>query len=167
MPIIHLYMDIRDRIKLIIETEGVTQAAFAESTGINTSTLNHVLTGRNNPSIEVITKILNTYPQYESEWLLHGNGSMWTEAYSEERAKSSTISLFQGTTAATNCTAGSTPEPRTGSEKASTERRSHPSLGPFAKVSVKRVQRVIIYYDDNTYETLYPSRPGDLPTDPQ
>ena len=160
-------MDIRDRIKLIIETEGVTQAAFAESTGINTSTLNHVLTGRNNPSIEVITKILNTYPQYESEWLLHGNGSMWTEAYSEERAKSSTISLFQGTTAATNCTAGSTPEPRTGSEKASTERRSHPSLGPFAKVSVKRVQRVIIYYDDNTYETLYPSRPGDRPADPQ
>ena len=160
-------MDTRDRIKLIIETEGVTQAAFAESTGINTSTLNHVLTGRNNPSIEVITKILSTYPQYESEWLLHGNGSMWTEAYSEERAKSSTISLFQGTTAATNCTAGSTPEPRTGSEKASTERKSLPSLGPFAKVSVKRVQRVIIYYDDNTYETLYPSRPGDLPTDPQ
>ena len=160
-------MDTRDRIKLIIETEGVTQAAFAESTGINTSTLNHVLTGRNNPSIEVITKILNTYPKYEYEWLIHGNGSMWTEAYSEERAKSSTISLFQGTTAATNCTAGSTPEPRTGSEKASTERRSHPSLGPFSKVSVKRVQRVIIYYDDNTYETLYPSRLGDLPTDPQ
>lgn len=160
-------MDIRDRIKLIIETEGVTQAAFAESTGINTSTLNHVLTGRNNPSIEVITKILSTYPQYEYEWLIHGNGSMWTEAYSEERAKSSTISLFQGTTAATNFTEGPTPEPRTGSEKASTERRSLPSLGPFSKVSVKRVQRVIIYYDDNTYETLYPSRPGDLQTDPQ
>lgn len=160
-------MDTRDRIKLIIETEGVTQAAFAESTGINTSTLNHVLTGRNNPSIEVITKILSTYPQYEYEWLLHGNGSMWTEAYSEERAKSSTISLFQGTTAATNFTERPTPEPRTSSEESPTERKSLPSLGPFAKVSVKRVQRVIIYYDDNTYETLYPSRPGDLQTDPQ
>ena len=160
-------MDTRDRIKLIIETEGVTQAAFAESTGINTSTLNHVLTGRNNPSIEVITKILSTYPQYEYEWLLHGNGSMWTEAYSEERAKSSTISLFQGTTAATNFTERPTPEPRTSSEKSPTERKSLPSLGPFAKVSVKRVQRVIIYYDDNTYETLHPSRPGDLQTDPQ
>lgn len=160
-------MDTRDRIKLIIETEGVTQAAFAESTGINTSTLNHVLTGRNNPSIEVITKILSTYPQYEYEWLLHGNGSMWTEAYSEERAKSSTISLFQGTTAATNFTERPTPEPRTSSEKSPTERKSLPSLGPFAKVSVKRVQRVIIYYDDNTYETLYPSRLGDLQTDPQ
>lgn len=161
-------MDIRDRIKLMIETEGVTQAAFAESTGINTSTLNHVLTGRNNPSMEVITKILSTYPQYESDWLIHGNGAMWTEAYSEERARSSTIPLFPGVTVATDSTTGPTSETQTGSEKAPTERRrSLPSLGPFAKVSVRRVQRVIIYYDDNTYETLYPSRPGDLPIDPQ
>lgn len=167
MHVIHLHMDIRDRIKLMIETEGVTQAAFAESTGINTSTLNHVLTGRNNPSMEVITKILSTYPQYESDWLIHGDGSMWTEAYSEERARSSTIPLFQGVTAATNFAARPTPELQSGSEKASTEKRSLSSLGPFAKVSVKRVQRVIIYYDDNTYETLYPSRSSDLPTDPQ
>ena len=160
-------MDIRDRIKLMIETEGVTQAAFAESTGINTSTLNHVLTGRNNPSMEVITKILSTYPQYESDWLIHGSGSMWTEAYSEERARSSTIPLFPGVAVATDSTKGPTFEPQTDSEKAPTERRSLPSLGPFAKVSVRRVQRVIIYYDDNTYETLYPSRPGDLPIDPQ
>ena len=160
-------MDIRDRIKLIIETEGVTQAAFAESTGINTSTLNHVLTGRNNPSIEVITKILSTYPQYESDWLIHGNGPMWTEAYSEERAKSSTIPLFHGAIVATDSNPRSNSEPRMVSEKAPTERRGLPSLGPFAKVSARQVQRVIIYYDDNTYETLYPSRSGDLPIDAQ
>ena len=154
-------MDTRDRIKLIIETEGVTQVAFAETTGINTSTLNHVLTGRNNPSVDVISKILAAYPQYESDWLLHGSGPMWTEAYSEQQVKSTSIPLFSdsdedGTGSTPSPVAA--PVPNNGVRRGKVEERTREATQTTTeRNSSKRVQKVIIYYDDNTFETLYPS----------
>lgn len=162
-------MDTRDRIKLIIETEGVTQVAFAETTGINTSTLNHVLTGRNNPSVDVISKILAAYPQYESDWLLHGSGPMWTEAYSEQQVKSTSIPLFSDSD---EDGSGSTPSPvaapvpNSGVRRGKVEERTREATQTTTeRNSSKRVQKVIIYYDDNTFETLYPSHLTDCTKD--
>lgn len=162
-------MDTRDRIKLIIETEGVTQVAFAETTGINTSTLNHVLTGRNNPSVDVISKILAAYPQYESDWLLHGSGPMWTEAYSEQQVKSTSIPLFSdsdedGTGSTPSPVAA--PVPNNGVRRGKVEERTREATQTTTeRNSSKRVQKVIIYYDDNTFETLYPSHLTDCTKD--
>lgn len=162
-------MDTRDRIKLIIETEGVTQVAFAETTGINTSTLNHVLTGRNNPSVDVISKILAAYPQYESDWLLHGSGPMWTEAYSEQQVKSTSIPLFSdsdrdGTGSTPSPVAA--PVPNSGVRRGKVEERTREATQTTTeRNSSKRVQKVIIYYDDNTFETLYPSHLADCTKD--
>lgn len=162
-------MDTRDRIKLIIETEGVTQVAFAETTGINTSTLNHVLTGRNNPSVEVISKILAAYPQYESDWLLHGSGPMWTEAYSEQQVRSTSIPLFSNPDAD-----GSGPiqspstatVPNGGMRRSKAEESTRETAQTTTeRATSKRVQKVIIYYDDNTFETLYPSHLTDRTKD--
>lgn len=162
-------MDTRDRIKLIIETEGVTQVAFAETTGINTSTLNHVLTGRNNPSVDVISKILAAYPQYESDWLLHGSGPMWTEAYSEQQVKSTSIPLFSdsdGDGSGSTPSPVAAPVPNSGVRRGKVEERTREATQTTTeRTSSKRVQKVIIYYDDNTFETLYPSHLADCTKD--
>lgn len=162
-------MDTRDRIKLIIETEGVTQVAFAETTGINTSTLNHVLTGRNNPSVDVISKILAAYPQYESDWLLHGSGPMWTEAYSEQQVKSTSIPLFSdsdGDGTGSTPSPVAAPVPNSGVRRGKVEERTREATQTTTeRTSSKRVQKVIIYYDDNTFETLYPSHLADCTKD--
>lgn len=162
-------MDTRDRIKLIIETEGVTQVAFAETTGINTSTLNHVLTGRNNPSVDVISKILAAYPQYESDWLLHGSGPMWTEAYSEQQVKSTSIPLFSdsdGDGSGSTPSPVAAPVPNSGVRRGKVEERTREATQTTTeRNSSKRVQKVIIYYDDNTFETLYPSHLTDYTKD--
>lgn len=162
-------MDTRDRIKLIIETEGVTQVAFAETTGINTSTLNHVLTGRNNPSVDVISKILAAYPQYESDWLLHGSGPMWTEAYSEQQVKSTSIPLFSdsdGDGSGSTPSPVAAPVPNSGVRRGKVEERTREATQTTTeRSSSKRVQKVIIYYDDNTFETLYPSHLTDRTKD--
>ena len=162
-------MDTRDRIKLIIETEGVTQVAFAETTGINTSTLNHVLTGRNNPSVDVISKILAAYPQYESDWLLHGSGPMWTEAYSEQQVKSTSIPLFSdsdGDGSGSTPSPVAAPVPNSGVRRGKVEERTREATQTTTeRNSSRRVQKVIIYYDDNTFETLYPSHLNDCTKD--
>src|SRR5690606_20743360 len=39
------------------------------------SSISHLLSGRNNPSLDFILKILHQYPDVELYWLLNGKGS--------------------------------------------------------------------------------------------
>lgn len=69
----------RDRIKQIIEREGMSQSQFADYIGVNRPTLSHVIAGRNNPSIEIIMKIHQKFPKINILWLLDGIGDYETK----------------------------------------------------------------------------------------
>ena len=68
-----------NRIQKIIDKQGISLNAFAQEIGVNRSTVSHILTGRNKPSVEVLQKILKRFPELSSDWLLLGNGSMYTK----------------------------------------------------------------------------------------
>ncbi|PLX00278.1 MAG: hypothetical protein C0593_01230 [Marinilabiliales bacterium] len=61
-----------NRIKTIMDREGVNASQLAEKLGIQRSTLSHILAGRNNPSLDVVYKILDAFPDISAEWLLKG-----------------------------------------------------------------------------------------------
>lgn len=65
-----------DRIKQVIEYSQLSSAAFADNIGISRSGLTHLLTGRNQPSLDVARKILAKYPELSTEWLIMGMGDM-------------------------------------------------------------------------------------------
>ncbi|MCD8309836.1 MAG: helix-turn-helix transcriptional regulator [Prevotellaceae bacterium] len=70
-------MDIRDRIKQIMEREGLAAGVFAENIGVAQATISHILGGRNKyPSMEVILKLHKRYSDINWEWLLTGIGPM-------------------------------------------------------------------------------------------
>ena len=64
-----------DRINELIEFLGFSQTQFADTIGINRSILSHIMKGRNKPSLEVVNRILETFPQVSPDWLLWGKGS--------------------------------------------------------------------------------------------
>ena len=64
----------RERIKQIIEREGMTQSQFADFIGVSRPTLSHVIAGRNNPSMEIVMKIRQKFPKINTLWLLDGAG---------------------------------------------------------------------------------------------
>ena len=66
-----------NRIKRIIEKENVNAATFADEIGVNRSTMNHILNGRNNPSLEVLTKIVDRYKNINLDWLVLGTPPMY------------------------------------------------------------------------------------------
>ena len=66
----------KDRILQIIQKESLTNAEFAEKIGISTSSLSHILTERNKPSLEVVMRIHKAYPSINLNWLLYGEGEM-------------------------------------------------------------------------------------------
>lgn len=77
-----------DRIKQLIEFKGLSTAAFAESININRSGLSHIFSGRNQPSLDLVMKILETYPEVSTEWLMFGKGKMFQETPSQHESPS-------------------------------------------------------------------------------
>lgn len=62
----------KDRILSIIEQKHLSVSQFADSVGIQRSTFHHIISGRNNPSLDIITKIYATYPDIDLVWLMTG-----------------------------------------------------------------------------------------------
>jgi len=54
----------------------MTSSQFADEIGIQRSSMSHVLTGRNKPSLEFVQRILKRFPEVDTNWLLFGTGAM-------------------------------------------------------------------------------------------
>jgi DNA-binding XRE family transcriptional regulator len=65
-----------NRIQNIIDKYGLSSNAFAKEIDVNRSTISHILSGRNKPSIEVLQKILKRFPDVSANWLLLGQGAI-------------------------------------------------------------------------------------------
>jgi len=62
-----------DRIKKIISDNGLTSSSFADKIGVPRSSISHVLSGRNNPSLNLIIKILQSFDEISANYLLSGD----------------------------------------------------------------------------------------------
>lgn len=67
--------DFVKRLEKILEYYNLTATAFAEEIDFNRSTISHLLSGRNKPSLEFIMKVLQEFPEVEMDWLTFGKGS--------------------------------------------------------------------------------------------
>lgn len=65
-------MLIQDRVKLIIKANSLTASQFADQIGIKRSNLSHVLSGRNKPSLDFLSKIISNFPSVNASWLVTG-----------------------------------------------------------------------------------------------
>ena len=66
----------KDRFKQILEHLGASASEFADKLGVQRSAVSHILSGRNNPSLEFLQKVLIHYPQISPDWLLLGTGNI-------------------------------------------------------------------------------------------
>ena len=86
----------KDRIAQIMRKEGLTNAEFAEKIDISTSSLSHIFSGRNKPSLDVITRIHKAYPYINLYWLVNGEGEM--EVNHDSNEESSSYEMLSETT---------------------------------------------------------------------
>lgn len=145
----------KDRILKVMEKESLTPARFSEAIGIQRSAMSHIISGRNNPSLDVLMKILSTYTHINTDWLLKGEGSMYkTENLNYQP------SLF--------CEDDEIrPEVRVVSDKSlhllvesSKKEPKSPDIENvmYEERSSKNVSKIMIFYSDNTFETFTPEK---------
>lgn len=66
-----------ERIKQIISTKNLSETSFAKIIGANQKTINQQLKGERGLSTDTILKILSTFEEISSEWLMRGTGDMF------------------------------------------------------------------------------------------
>lgn len=145
----------KDRILEIIKREHLSNADFAEKIEVSPATISSIINGRNNPSLDVVTKIHKAYGNINLEWLLYGIGEMCNH-----KNDSSIPGLFDEIT---SNTAKSTDMRKYGREIASEVPENVPKdivkqEVKFIEKPQRKITEIRIFFDDNTYETFRPEK---------
>lgn len=75
---------IKDRIIQFLSKEGLSPSQFAEILGIQRSSISHILSGRNKPSYDFFSKLINSYPNINLEWFFNGEGNCYKDIHNSE-----------------------------------------------------------------------------------
>lgn len=149
----------KERIEKIMLNENMTSAQFADRIGINRGTLNHVLNGRNKPSLDVVSRIIESLDYINTDWLLKGEGDMYKPG-TDISAWQNNASLFDEN----DILSGDDGQEQ--NEYATLEPIKKPSNTPKhtenKPVDIhiearKKISQIIVYYDDNSFERFVPA----------
>ncbi|MBQ9864962.1 MAG: helix-turn-helix transcriptional regulator [Bacteroidales bacterium] len=66
-----------ERINLLLKAKNITARQFAEEIGIQPSGMSHIMSGRNNPSLDFVMKVIKRWPEVNINWLMLGKGEMY------------------------------------------------------------------------------------------
>jgi len=129
-----------ERIKELILKEGLSPGSFADAIGVQRSSISHILNGRNNPSLDMIIKMLQKFPGLNSEWLLMGIGDMYDKKENTVNQSFKELSIFDPIPAAPTLPA-SDPDPKPIEKEEITPKKTE-----------RFVDKVLIFYSDHTYD---------------
>ncbi len=67
------YNEILKRVKELVNSNNLNATSFSQKIGFQRSGVSHILSGRNKPSLDFITKIYLNFDNVSLNWLLFGN----------------------------------------------------------------------------------------------
>jgi len=124
-------MSERERIEKVKDTLGLTARQFAAEIRVQPGTISNMMAGRNNPSLEVMKRIMERYPTLNPEWLIAGRGEMWRTVPGQEPG------LFDA----------QAPDPKEKAARAISKEEQQVPAAPL-----KQIKNIVVYYTDGTYE---------------
>ena len=139
-----------NRINLVLRAKNITARQFAEEIGIQPSGMSHILGGRNNPSLEFITKVLRRYPELDANWLLLGKGEMYTSTQHDVPAANSEEVLVAEEEPLQNPLAQSIGAQQMEVPYMSTD------IAAASQFEERNLERILFIYNDNTFREIIP-----------
>lgn len=76
-------LDFSNRIKKVMDYYQFSASSFADKIGVQRSSISHILSGRNKPSLDFILKVTNTLTEVDIHWLINGKGSFPKKDFKE------------------------------------------------------------------------------------
>ncbi|MDX1542338.1 MAG: helix-turn-helix transcriptional regulator [Christiangramia sp.] len=127
------------RLNKILDYYDLSAASFADKIEVGRSSISHILSGRNKPSLDFVMKIVKNFPEVELYWLLNGKGSF--PSVSETPENTGVVSKEKDATAPI--------------EEPASDKNPSP-LPPVlsSSSSGKTIQRIVIFYTDGSFDAF-------------
>ena len=147
----------REKLQKLMASEQLTASRFAELLGIQPSGVTHLLGGRNKPSFDLVQKILRRFPHINPDWLLLDSEQMY-RADAELTNDQSNQTSNEVAETPVNVEKISATQNTTISEGSTSANNSIERLATIGAVNRKNVKRVIVLFDDHTFESFEMSK---------
>lgn len=132
--------DFTRRLHQIMDYHELSAASFADKIDVGRSSISHLLSGRNKPSLDFVMKIIQAFPEVELYWLLNGKGK-----YPASPSKSPSPSA-----------PSSQPETRSKEDLFSsfTEENLGDKRNKVQEGSKKAISKIVFFYSDGSFEAF-------------
>ncbi|SMO38849.1 Helix-turn-helix [Saccharicrinis carchari] len=161
----------KQRLQTLLASEKIASSKFADIIGVNRSSISHLLSGRNNPGLDFLQKVLVKFPHINPDWLLLGQGTMYRNSKENTTALPLSKHLFEQ--------GEEKKEPGKQSPSVEKEEKEEPvniskepeERAPYnsSKENVqktnpptvaKQAERIVFFYSDGTFDTYVPNNSG-------
>ena len=123
------------RLQRIMNYYDLNASALADSLGVLRSSISHLLSERNKPSLDFVLKIIDKYPEVDLYWLLYGKGSFPKEEKKPAPTPLPTEIPFPEVNALED-----------------NEKEKNIAAGISVNKQKKQIQKIIFFYEDNSFE---------------
>ncbi len=138
----------KNRIEKILKEEKIASSKFADEISIQRSSMSHILSGRNKPSLDIAQRILRKFPHINSDWLILGVGDMYDKTVNS-------LSLFENSE--DNDVVDT--EEKLIEQKTMVEEEAQVEYVTKKTIQQniskeKKIKKIMVFYDDGSFEEL-------------
>lgn len=143
----------REKLAILMEDTGLRVGELAAKLDVKAPVISHILSGRNQPSFALTSKIISTFRQYNPYWWLGSSeiklvSSTTTPPMANENLSSSQIESQEK----------NFPNLKNGSSSLADNSEFTESLPILTEKAKSEVERVIVIYSDQSFETFTPRK---------
>ncbi|MDP3313251.1 helix-turn-helix transcriptional regulator [Lutibacter sp.] len=144
------------KLNKIIDYYQLTAATFADKIGVPRSSISHILSGRNKPSLDFVLKIMNEFPEVDFNWLILDKGAF--PVIKSNKNYSSTLfteNEMKGYSENEDLTTNSLKSVASSSLKSDTNGNSL-KMDENQPTTIEEIERIVIFYTNGTFKNYRP-----------
>jgi transcriptional regulator with XRE-family HTH domain len=139
--------DFIKRLEIILDYYNLSASAFADKINVQRSSLSHLLSGRNKPSLDFIIKVIEVFPEVDLYWILNGKGT-FPKSDKNFSVHSAKIELSSDEI--------NTPDlfstVQTNSKSSPINNEIEKKTISLSNSEVKTIERIVIFYTDGSFK---------------
>ncbi|WP_281233436.1 helix-turn-helix transcriptional regulator [Flavobacterium gelatinilyticum] len=144
--------DFVKRLEIILDYYSLNASSFADKIGVQRSSMSHLLSGRNKPSLDFVMKIMDVFPEVDLYWILNGKGSFpKTDEDLEiqnKPAPSLSNEIFEG--------ADLFSQLQYEEEEKPAVKKTEPIKNPVYSFEEPEIEKIVIFYKNGTFKAYVP-----------
>ena len=135
-----------NRLEFVIKHYELSAAIFADRIGVQRSSISHLLSGRNNPSLDFVVRVMDKFPEINFNWFVKGKGETFLKDIIEvPQIKNNTPTLFDQVLES----------PKESFKSNSSKVQSEPNLTTISSIDKKKkpIDKILVLYKDGSFDS--------------